>query len=36
MALKPYGRTSLMGVLQKDIAIPYVVEEPHYTWAVHV
>jgi threonine dehydrogenase-like Zn-dependent dehydrogenase len=24
MALKPYGRVSLMGVLNKDIAIPYV------------
>lgn len=24
MALKPYGRASLMGVLSKDIAIPYV------------
>lgn len=23
MALKPYGRVSLMGVLQKDVAIPY-------------
>ena len=36
MALKPYGRASLIGVFQKDIAIPYVVDEPHHTWAVHM